>query len=70
MGNETQYIMVKFLKDIYNKYNKHHDYGRGVHFEQTCIGYELQKKKKYVILSNKFNAIGRYREMIIMKIIQ
>lgn len=48
----------EFLKNIYNKYvEKSINHPREFHFEQSCIGYELQKNKKFKILDNKFNAI-------------
>ena len=47
-----------FLQSIYNKYIQqsitHH---RGFHFEQSCIGYEIQKAQMYKVIDNKFNAI-------------
>ena len=47
-----------FLQGIYNKYIQQsitHD--RGFHFEQSCIGYEIQKAQMYKVIDNKFNAI-------------
>ena len=47
-----------FLQKIYNDYViQSISSPRGFHFEQSCVGYELQKAKKYKILDNKFNAI-------------
>jgi hypothetical protein len=47
-----------FLQKIYNDYViKSISSPRGFHFEQSCIGYELQKENKYKILDNKFNAV-------------
>ena len=47
-----------FLQKIYNKYvKKSINHKRGFHFEQSCIGYELQKNNLYKVLDNKFNAI-------------
>jgi hypothetical protein len=47
-----------FLKYIFNKYVKYSiSHYRGFHFEQSCIGYELQKNNLYKIIDNRFNAI-------------
>jgi hypothetical protein len=47
-----------FLQNIYNKYvNKSKNHRRGFHFEQSCIGYELQKNNLYKVIDNRFNAI-------------
>jgi len=32
-------------------------HGRGPHYEQTSLGYELQTQNRYVLLDNKWNAI-------------
>lgn len=48
----------QFLLDIYNKYFKNAiGHSRGFHYEQSCIGFELQKENKYIILDNKWNAL-------------
>lgn len=47
-----------FLEYVYNKYAiQSLSNSRGPHFEQTSIGYELQKAGNYIILPNAFNAI-------------
>jgi len=47
-----------FLKSIYNKYVLQSiSHYRGFHFEQSCIGYEIQKNKLYKIIDNRFNAL-------------
>ena len=49
-----------FFKYIHEKYINHSlNHPRELHFEQTCIGYEIQKANLYKILDNKFNAIWR-----------
>jgi hypothetical protein len=51
-------IHKDFLHNIYNKYINHSLYHpRGFHFEQSCIGYEIQKENLYILLPSKFNAI-------------
>jgi len=46
------------LKNTYNKYvHNSITHWRGFHYEQSSIGYEIQKSKKYKILDNKFNAL-------------
>jgi len=47
-----------FLENIYNKYVKISlVHKRKYHWEQSCIGYELQINNKYIILDNKYNTI-------------
>ncbi len=47
-----------FLQDIYNKYIlKSINHKRKFHFEQSAIGYEIQKNNMYTVLDNKWNAI-------------
>ena len=47
-----------FLVNIYNKYVMESiGHYRGFHFEQSCIGYEIQKANMYKVLDNKFNAV-------------
>jgi len=54
----------EFLENIYHRYLPKSIYhSRGPHFEQTSLGYELQKTKKYVIMSNKWNAIWGLHKM-------
>ena len=46
------------LESVYNTYlPKSMTHGRGPHYEQTSLGYELQKQSRYVLLDNKWNAI-------------
>jgi len=48
---------VDFLVGIYNKYAKMAiNHSRGFGYEQSCIGYELQKQNKFIVLDNKLNA--------------
>ena len=47
-----------FLKYIYNKYViQSINHYREFHFEQSCIGYEIQKKNIYKVIDNRFNAV-------------
>lgn len=47
-----------FLHAVYNDYiQKSISHSRGPHFEQSSIGYALQKANLYKILDNKFNAL-------------
>ena len=53
-----------FLMNVYNKYVKQSiSHSRGFHFEQSCIGYELQKASLYKVLDNKFNAVWSITKM-------
>ena len=49
---------ANYLKSIYEKYvDKSIGHPRGFHYEQACIGYELQKDNTYTLLSNLWNFI-------------
>lgn len=51
-------IHGEFLQNIYNTYiNQSKNHYRGFHFEQSCIGYEIQKANLYKVIDNKFNAV-------------
>jgi hypothetical protein len=51
-------IHKEFLENIYKKYvKKSINHYRRYHYEQSCIGYELQKNNNYKILDNKWNTI-------------
>ena len=48
----------EYLKSIYEKYvDKSIGHPRGFHYEQGCIGYELQKDNTYTLISNYWNHI-------------
>lgn len=55
---------AKMLVDIYNKFAvRAVNHVRGYHFEQSCIGYELMKQEKCLIMDNKWNAVwSLYRD--------
>jgi hypothetical protein len=47
-----------FLQNIYDKYILQSiSHYRGFHFEQSCIGYEIQKNKLFKVIDNRFNAL-------------
>jgi len=51
-------IHKDFLQNIYDTYIKKSIFhNRGYHYEQSCIGYEIQKNNLYKVIDNKFNAI-------------
>jgi Exostosin family/Glycosyl transferase family 8 len=51
-------IHSDFLDNIYNTYvSKCINHPRRYHYEQSCIGYELQKQQKYKLLQNKWNVL-------------
>lgn len=51
-------IHKDFLKNIYDKYViKSISHPRGFHFEQSCIGYEIQKANLFKVIDNKFNSV-------------
>lgn len=51
-------LHCNFLRQIYDKYIlKSLSHPRGYHYEQSCVGYELQKENMFLCIPNKFNAI-------------
>ena len=53
-----------FLQNIYNKYILQSiSHYRGFHFEQSCIGYEIQKNNLCKVIDNKFNALWALTKM-------
>ena len=53
-----------FLQNIYNKYiEQSKNHYRGFHFEQSCVGYEIQKNNIFKIIDNKFNALWNLTKM-------
>jgi hypothetical protein len=55
-----------FLKNIYDKYvRKSILHKRGFHFEQSCIGYELQKENLYKVILPFFGELnGKYNGLL------
>ena len=57
-------IHNEFLQNIYNKYVLQSiSHYIGFHFEQSCIGYEIQKNNLYKVIDNKFNAVWALTKM-------
>ena len=53
-----------FLQYIYSKYiQKSISHYRGFHFEQSGIGYEIQRNNMYKVVDNKFNAVWSLTKM-------
>lgn len=51
-------LNAKFMKSVHFKYSMRSiGHPRHFHFEQSAIGYELQKNNKAEYLDNKFNAV-------------
>jgi hypothetical protein len=49
---------AKFLADVYAKYiDKSVNHPRKFHYEQACIGYELQSQSQFELISNQWNSI-------------
>jgi hypothetical protein len=58
------HIHKDILERIYNKYvEKSFGHPRGFHFEQSAIGYEIQKNNNFRIIDNKWNAIWAVNKM-------
>ena len=53
----------EFLENIFNTYvERTINHRRGFHYEQSVIGYEIQKAENFVVLPNKFNSVwGIYK---------
>lgn len=51
-------LHAEFLKNVFNKYIKNAPNNpRGLHYEQACLGYELQTQNMFSLLPNKWNHI-------------
>ena len=49
---------AKFLADVYAKYiDTSANHPRKFHYEQACIGYELQSQSEFELISNQWNSI-------------
>lgn len=58
-------IHKDFLENIYNKYVRNSiNHYRRYHYEQSCIGYELQIQQNYKIMDNKWNTIWPLYKML------
>jgi hypothetical protein len=54
----------KYLKSIYEKYvDKSIKHPRGFHYEQSCIGYELQKDQMFTLILPPWNWIYIHSQM-------
>ena len=54
-----------FLKSVYEKYvNKSIGHSRGFHYEQGCIGYELQKNNMFTLIPNTWNFIYVHSQLL------
>jgi hypothetical protein len=51
-------LHAQFLRQVYDKYIEHAaGHRRRFHYEQACIGYELQVNDMYTLLPNTWNSI-------------
>lgn len=54
-----------YLKSIYEKYvDKSIGHPRGFHYEQACIGYDLQKDEMYTLIPNEWNFIFIHAQLL------
>ena len=55
---------AEYLKSIYEKYvDKSVGHPRKFHYEQSCVGYELQKDNMYTLISNNWNFIYAHSKL-------
>ena len=58
-------LHADFMKSIYDKYSQTAiGHSRGFHYEQACIGYELQSQNKFSILRNTWNHIYGFNKLL------
>jgi hypothetical protein len=58
-------LHADYLKSIYENYvDKSIGHPRGFHYEQACIGYELQTDKSYVAISNLWNFLFVHHQIL------
>ena len=51
-------LHAQFLREVYDKYiGNAPNHRRRFHYEQACIGYELQTQNMFVLLDNTWNSI-------------
>jgi hypothetical protein len=51
-------LHAEFLKNVFNKYIKNApNHPRRLHYEQACLGYELQTQDMFSLLPNTWNHI-------------
>lgn len=57
-------LHADYLKTIYEKYvDKSVGHPRGFHYEQACIGYELQTYEKYTLIPNHWNFLYIHHQL-------
>ena len=60
---------AEYLKSIYEKYvDKSVGHPRGFHYEQACIGYDLQNDNSYIVISPLWNWIYVHSQMTLQPI--
>lgn len=58
-------LHADFMKSIYTKYSQSAiGHPRGFHYEQACIGYELQSQNNFAILRNTWNHIYVFNKLL------
>lgn len=58
-------LHAEFLKNVYEKYvNKSIGHPREFHYEQSCIGYELQKDQMFTLIPNTWNFIYKHAQLL------
>jgi len=51
-------LHAQFLREVYDKYiGNAAGHRRWYHYEQACVGYELQTQNRFVLLDNAWNSI-------------
>ena len=57
-------LHADYLKTVYETYvDKSVGHSRGFHYEQACIGYELQTNEKYTLIPNHWNFIYVHHQL-------
>lgn len=60
---------AEYLKSIYERYvDKSAGHPRRFHYEQGCIGYELQKDNMFTVLPNAWNYIYIHPKLLSLKV--
>jgi hypothetical protein len=58
-------LHADFLESVYHKYiEKAPNHPRRFHYEQACIGYELQAQSMYSLLENRWNYLYIYNKVL------
>lgn len=61
-------LHARFLREVYDRYvNKSIGHPKGYHYEQSCIGYELQHRNMCITIPNDWNSMYSFNIVLGLK---